>query len=87
MESMAKQLEAHLCEEFKLWSFIVFCNKQIMNVRRESKEKNLTRSIQEDNNCQPLLDHFLELNLCILYVVSKLGKSVIQRFKQCVIRS
>ena len=55
-----------------------------MNVRRESKERNLTWRIQEDSNYWKLLEHFLELNLCILYVVSKLGKSVIQRFKWCM---
>ena len=38
-------------------------------------------------HCQPFLEHFLELNLCILYVVSKLGKSAIQCFKRCTIRS
>ena len=25
---MAKQMEAHLNEEFKLWSFVVFCQSQ-----------------------------------------------------------
>ena len=53
-----------------------------MNARRESKERNLTWRIQEDRNYWTLLKHFLELNLCILYVVSKLGKSEIQRFKR-----
>ena len=38
-------------------------------------------------SCQPLLEHFLESNLFILYVVSKLRKSSIQCFKQCAIRS
>ena len=52
-----------------------------MNARRESKEKNLTRRIQEDRNYWTPLEHFLELNLCILYVVLKLGKSSIQCFK------
>ena len=42
---------------------------------------NLSWSILEDSHCQPLLEHFMELNLYILYVVSKLGKSKIQRFK------
>ena len=36
---------------------------------------------------QPLLEHFLESNLCMLYVVSKLRKSTIQCFKRCTIRS
>ena len=38
-------------------------------------------------SCQTLLEHLLELKLCILYFISKLGKSSIQRFKQCMIRS
>ena len=58
-----------------------------MNARRESKEWNITWRIQEDRNCWTLLEHLLELNLCILYVVSKLGKSAIQCFKQCMIQS
>ena len=39
MEPMAKQLEAHLCEEFKLWSFIVLFHKQIMNARMKAKRE------------------------------------------------
>ena len=58
-----------------------------MNARRESKERNLTWSIQEDSQCCTLLEHFLELKLCILYVVLKLGKSAIQHFKWYMIRS
>ena len=50
MESMVKQLEAHLHEEPKLWSFIVLYHKQIMNARRGSKERNLTWRIQEESN-------------------------------------
>ena len=84
IESMAKQLEAHLHEEPKLWSFIVLFQKQIMNVRRESKERNLTWRIQDDRNYWTHLEHFLESISCILYVVSKLGKSGIQRFKRCM---
>ena len=83
IESMAKQLEAHLYEEPKPWSFIILCQKKIMNARRESKERNLTWRIQEDSNCWTHLEHFLESISCILYVISKLGKSEIQRFKWC----
>ena len=36
MESMAKQLEARLHEEFKLLSFVVLCQKQIMNARMKA---------------------------------------------------
>ena len=84
---MAKQLEAHLHEEPKIWSFIVLFHKQIMNARRESKERNLTWRIQEDRNCWTHFEHFLEFISCILYVVSKLGKLGIQRFKRCMNRS
>ena len=34
---------------------------------------------------QPLLEHFLMSNLCMLYVIWKLRKSTIQCFKPCVI--
>ena len=34
---------------------------------------------------KPFLKHFLELKLCIPYLVSKLGKSGIQRFKRYAI--
>ena len=50
-------------------------------------KRNLLWSILEDSHCQPLLEHFLEFNLCILYVVSKLRKLVIQCFKRCMIQS
>ena len=72
---------------YKLWSFVVLFQKQIMNARRESKERNLTWRIQENNNCWTHLEHFLESISCILYVILKLRKSEIQRFKQCVNRS
>ena len=84
---MAKQLEAHFYEEPKLWSFIVLFHKQIMNERRENKERNLTWRIQENSNCCTHLEHFLEFISCILYVFSKLGKSGIQRFKRGMNRS
>ena len=48
---------------------------------------NLPWSILEDSHCHPLLEHFLKLNLFILYVFSKLGKLAIQYFKQCTIQS
>ena len=82
MESMEKQLEAHLHEEPKFWSFIVLCHKQIMNARMKA-----TWRIQVDINCWTLLEHLLEPIWCILYVVSKLGKLAIQRFKWCANRS
>ena len=72
LESMEKQLEAHLQEESRLWSFVVLFQKQIMNVRRRNKNRNLTWRIQEDNISWTHLEHFMESISCILYVVSKL---------------
>ena len=39
MKSMAKQLEAHLHEEFNPQSFVVLCQKQIMNARMKAKRE------------------------------------------------
>ena len=50
-------------------------------------KRNLIWSILKDSHCQPLLEHFLDLNSCILYVVLKLGKLAIQCFKWCAIQS
>ena len=38
---MEKQMEAHLQEESKLWSFVVLCQKQIKNARK-IRERKLT---------------------------------------------
>ena len=84
---MEKQLEAYLHEESKLWSFIIRFQKQIMNARKDSKERNLTWWIQEDSNCWTHSEHFLESISCILYVVLKLGKLEIQHFKWCMNQS
>ena len=67
-------------------SFEVLCHKQIRNVRRGSKEKYAMKHSWWQS-CQPLLEHFLKSNLCMLYVISKLRKSTIQCFKQCTIWS
>ena len=56
---MAKQMEAHLQEESKLWSFLVLCQKQIMNARRRNKERNLT---WRNSRGQQLLDTFRVLS-------------------------
>ena len=87
IESMAKQMEAHLHDEPKIWSFIVFCQKQIMNARWGNKERNLTWRIQENKNYWTHLEQFLKSISCILYVVSKLGKSEVQHFKRCTNQS
>ena len=73
-------------KNMKNQSFEVLCHKQIRNARRGSKEKSVMKHSWWQS-CQPLLEHFLEFNLYILYVVSKLRKSKIQCFKRCAIRS
>ena len=67
-------------------SFEVLFHKQIRNARRGSKEKSAMKHFLWQS-CQPLLEHFLKSNLCMLYVVSKLMKSAIQCFKRCAIQS
>ena len=57
LESMEKELESHLQEEPKLWSFIVLLQNQIMSARRENKERNLTWRIQEDSNYWTQIEH------------------------------
>ena len=86
LESMAKPWKAQKHEEPKYWSFKVLCHKQIRNARRGSKEKSAMKHSWWQS-FQPLLEHFLKSNLCMLYVVSKLRKSTIQFFKRCTIRS
>ena len=43
--------------------------------------------IQKDNSFKKNLKHFLESIVYILYIVSKLRKSGVQRFKQCAKQS
>ena len=78
---MAKQMEAHLQEEYKIWSFVVLCQKQIKNARRKNRER------KENSSCRTHFEHFLESILYILYIFSKLRKSRVQRFKRCVNQS
>ena len=47
----------------KNWSFEVLCHKQIRNAKRGSKEKSAMK-YSWWQSCQPLLEHFLEFNLC-----------------------
>ena len=75
-------MESHLHKEFKLWSPVVLCQKQIKNARMKA-----TCRMQEDINCLKLLKHFPESIWCMLYVVLKLGKSAIQCFKRFVNQS
>ena len=72
---MVKQLEAHSYEEPKLWSSVVLCQKQIMNARREIKERNLTWRIQEDNKCWTHLEHFPEAKWCVNQMLQTVRES------------
>ena len=76
VESLAKQFEAQKREELKLWSPL------LPWVNPECKEKKQREICHEAyswwQSCQPLLEHFMKSNLCMLYVVSKLRKSTIQ---------
>ena len=67
-------------------SFEVLCHKQIRNARRGSKEKSAMKHSWWQS-FQPLLEHFLKSNLYMLYVVSKIRKSIIQCFKRFANRS
>ena len=78
---MEKQMEAHLHEESKIWSFLVLCQSQ--SRMQGGKKRNLTWTIQEDSNCWTHFKYFLDFNSCILYVISNLRKSWVQLFKRC----
>ena len=39
----------------------------------------------KDRSCKKNLEHFMEFNFYMLYIILKLEKSGVQRFKQCAI--
>ena len=81
LESMVKQWKAQENEESKLWSLKVLCHNQSgMQGGEVKRESTLKHSWWQ--SFQPLLEYFLKSNLCMLYVVSKIGKSTIQCFKR-----
>ena len=81
LESMAKQWKAQEHEESELWSLKVLCHNQSgMQGGEVKRESTLKHSCWQ--SFQPLLEYFLKSNLCMLYVVSKIGKSTIQCFKR-----
>ena len=81
LESMAKQWKAQKHEESELWSLKVLCHNQSgMQGGEVKRESTLKHSWWQ--SFQPLLEYFLKSNLCMLYVVSKIGKSTIQCFKR-----
>ena len=63
---------------------------QSRDARKKIRERNPTWSnfawlcaIQKDSSCKTNLEHFIESIIYILSIISKLGKSRVQRFKQC----
>ena len=81
LESMVKQWKAQEHEESELWSLKVLCHNQSgMQGGEVKRESTLKHSWWQ--SFQPLLEYFLKSNLCMLYVVSKIGKSTIQCFKR-----
>ena len=87
---MAKLLEAQIHEETKLWSSIALCQSRSKYARkeqcREEKQSEENRGQQLQSSCA-LLEYFPKSIFYILYTISKLRKSRIQRFKPCTIWS
>ena len=82
---MAKLLEAQIHEETKLWSLIVICLSRSKYARKEQwREENRGQQLQSSS---ALLEHFPKSIFYMLYTISKLRKSKIQRFKPCTIWS
>ena len=83
---MAKQMEAHLHEEFKLWSFVVLCQSQsrMQGGKREKfnmKKFNRTATVGHisSTSWSPFYAYYMSF--------SKLRKSGVQRFKRCANRN
>ena len=72
----------HSFKRCLIWSW----NKEVMTVWRLCKQ---WAEMSHPHPISLLLDtflkHFLELKLCILYLVSNIGKSGVQSFKRCLI--
>ena len=84
LESMAKQWKSQKHEELKLWSpLLPWVNPEC----KEKKQEICHEAYSWWQSCQPLLKHFLKSNFYMLYVVSKIRKSIIQCFKWCTIWS
>ena len=87
---MEKLLEALIFEEIKLWSLIILCLSRSKYARKEQwrrgkqGEENRGQQLQSSFT---LLEHFPKSIFYILYIISKLRKSRIQRFKPCTIWS
>ncbi|RVW62942.1 hypothetical protein CK203_062869 [Vitis vinifera] len=82
---MAKLLEAQIHEETKLWSLIVLCLSRSKYARKEQWRRGKQSKENRDSSCSlpSLLEHFPKSIFYILYTISKIRKSRIQRFKPC----
>ena len=77
-------MEAHLHEEFKLWSFVVLCQSQ-SRMRGKIEESNMKSKRTETigHISRTLWSPFYVYYIFFL----KLGKSGVQHFKRCMNRS
>ena len=74
---MAELLEALIFEEIKLWSLIILCLSRSKYARKKQwREENRGQQLQSSF---ALLEHFPKFIFYILYTISKLRKSRIQR--------
>ncbi|KAL6316696.1 hypothetical protein AAG906_019627 [Vitis piasezkii] len=81
---MAKLLEAQIHEETKLWSLIVLCLSRSKYARKEQWKRGKQSEENRGQQLQSsfaLLEHFPKSIFYMLYTISKLRKSRIQRFK------
>ncbi|KAL6312739.1 hypothetical protein AAG906_015179 [Vitis piasezkii] len=81
---MAKLLEAQIHEETKLWSSIALCQSRSKYARKEQTERGKQSEENRGQQLQSsftLLEHFPKSIFYMLYTISNLRKSIIQRFK------
>ena len=85
---MEKVLEAQIHEETKIWSSIALFQSRSKYARKEQTER---RKQSKENRGQQLqssftlLEHFPKSIFYMLYTISNLRNSRIQRFKLCTI--
>ena len=82
---MAKLLEAQIYEETKLWSLIILCLSRSKYARKEQWRRG--KQGTQLQSFIALLEHLPKSIFYILYTISKLRNSRIQRFKPCMIWS
>ena len=87
---MEKLLEAQIHEETKLWNLIVLCLSRSKYTRKKKMERGKQSKENRGQQLQysfAILEHFPKSIFYVLYTISKLRKSRIQRFKTCTIWS